>query len=92
MSIIMDRDGPGSTILINRPSVRNAVDRETASELANAFGRFEADQGARAAVLGGAAHIAAFPQTCLRGDRMSAYRQFALPFEKALTNEFNHTE
>ena len=34
--------------------------------------------------------IAAFPQTCMRGDRQSAIEQFDLPFEKAMTNEFNH--
>jgi len=34
--------------------------------------------------------IAAFPQTCLRGDRMSAIEQFDLSFEQAMANEFNH--
>jgi enoyl-CoA hydratase len=34
--------------------------------------------------------IAAFPQVCMRGDRMSAYEQFDLPFPEALLNEFNH--
>lgn len=34
--------------------------------------------------------IAAFPQTCLRGDRMSAIEQFDLPFDQAITNEFKH--
>jgi len=34
--------------------------------------------------------IAAFPQTCLRGDRMSAIEQFDLPFEQAMANEFKH--
>jgi enoyl-CoA hydratase len=34
--------------------------------------------------------IAAFPQVCLRGDRLSAIEQFDLPFEKAMANEFNH--
>jgi enoyl-CoA hydratase len=34
--------------------------------------------------------ITAFPQTCLRGDRMSAIEQFDLPFEQAVANEFNH--
>ena len=34
--------------------------------------------------------IAAFPQTCLRGDRMSAIEQVDLPFEQALANEFKH--
>jgi enoyl-CoA hydratase len=34
--------------------------------------------------------IAAFPQVCLRGDRLSAIEQFDLPFEKAMVNEFKH--
>ncbi|MDO8520415.1 MAG: crotonase/enoyl-CoA hydratase family protein [Deltaproteobacteria bacterium] len=34
--------------------------------------------------------LAAFPQKCMRGDRLSAYEQFDLPFEKALQNEFRH--
>ena len=34
--------------------------------------------------------IAAFPQTCLRGDRMSAIEQFDLSFEQAMANEFDH--
>ena len=34
--------------------------------------------------------IAAFPQTCLQGDRMSAIEQFDLPFDQAMTNEFKH--
>ena len=37
-----------------------------------------------------AREIAAFPQVCLRGDRLSAYEQFDLSFEEALANEFNH--
>jgi enoyl-CoA hydratase len=34
--------------------------------------------------------LAAFPQTCLQGDRMSAIEQFDLPFKQAITNEFEH--
>src|SRR5215471_6233093 len=37
-----------------------------------------------------AREIAAFPQTCMRGDRMSAYEQCDLSFEQAMANEFNH--
>jgi enoyl-CoA hydratase len=37
-----------------------------------------------------AREIAAFPQICLREDRMSAYEQFDLSFNDALRNEFNH--
>lgn len=37
-----------------------------------------------------AREIAAFPQVCMRGDRLSAYEQFDLSFEEAIANEFNH--
>lgn len=37
-----------------------------------------------------AREIALFPQTCLRGDRLSAYEQFDLSLMDALANEFNH--
>lgn len=37
-----------------------------------------------------ARELAEFPQVCMRGDRMSAYEQFDLSFERALANEFNH--
>ncbi|MDQ2943538.1 MAG: crotonase/enoyl-CoA hydratase family protein [Candidatus Dormibacteraeota bacterium] len=42
------------TISITRPEVRNAVDRETAAALADAFGRFEEDNSLSVAVLTGA--------------------------------------
>jgi len=37
-----------------------------------------------------AADIARFPQACLRSDRMSAYEQWDLPYDRALANEFEH--
>ncbi|HTM20679.1 MAG TPA: crotonase/enoyl-CoA hydratase family protein [Kofleriaceae bacterium] len=37
-----------------------------------------------------AAQIAAFPQQCMRGDRMSAYEQHDLALEAALANELRH--
>ncbi|MFX1450044.1 MAG: crotonase/enoyl-CoA hydratase family protein [Promethearchaeota archaeon] len=37
-----------------------------------------------------AREIAAFPQICMRGDRLSAYEAFDLDFEKAMENEFKH--
>lgn len=37
-----------------------------------------------------AGEIAAFPQICMRGDRLSAYEQFDLSMPEALLNEFNH--
>jgi len=52
--------------------------------------RVVANGTAKAAAVQLAHQIAAFPQTCLREDRMSAIEQFDLPFNQAMTNEFNH--
>jgi enoyl-CoA hydratase len=52
-TVLMRNDGPVTTISINRPEVRNAVDGETANALADAFRAFEADQAAAVAVLHG---------------------------------------
>ena len=54
MRVITEKNGAVTTVIINRPEVRNAVDRPTAEELAEAFRAFEADEEARAAVLTGA--------------------------------------
>jgi len=35
-----------------------------------------------------ALEISRFPQNCMRSDRLSAYRQFDLPFDRAMRNEF----
>jgi enoyl-CoA hydratase len=43
---------------------------------------------ARAAAEALAAELAAFPQTCLRTDRRSAYESFGLPLDGALRREF----
>jgi enoyl-CoA hydratase len=37
-----------------------------------------------------AAEIAAFPQLCMRHDRLSAYEQHDLPLHQALAREFEH--
>jgi len=37
-----------------------------------------------------AAQLAGFPQAGLRGDRLSVYEQFGLPFDTAMANEFMH--
>ena len=54
MSVRVERDGPVSTVILDRPAVRNAVNGPTAAALAEAFREFEADDSARAAVLCGA--------------------------------------
>ena len=54
MTVRVDRDGPVTTVTIDRPAVRNAVDRRTAQALADAFRAFEADDDASVAILTGA--------------------------------------
>jgi enoyl-CoA hydratase len=53
MSVRVEKDDHVFTIILSRPEVRNAVDRETAAELAAAFRTFEADDDARVAVFWG---------------------------------------
>ena len=53
MRVLTEKKGPVTTIIINRPEVRNAVDGPTAQELADAFRAFERDEKALAAVLTG---------------------------------------
>lgn len=49
-----ETDGPIAVWTINRPEVRNAIDRDTAAELTDAARRFDADPVRRVAVLTGA--------------------------------------
>lgn len=53
MSIRVERRAPVTTIIVDRAARRNAVDRETANALADAFRAFEADDEAAVAVLHG---------------------------------------
>ncbi len=52
--ILIDRAGPVTTIVINRPHAKNALDNEAAHALAEALHAFDADPEARVAVLTGA--------------------------------------
>lgn len=52
-NVRIERRGPVFTIVLSRPAVRNAVDRDTADALADAFRAFEADADASVAVLWG---------------------------------------
>lgn len=54
MLVLTEKNGPVTTIILNRPEVRNAVDRPTAEALVRAFRDFETDVEARVAVLTGA--------------------------------------
>lgn len=49
----VERQGPVCTVILSRPEVRNAVDGETARQLADAFREFEADDTLSVAVLWG---------------------------------------
>ena len=49
----VEKDGPVTTVILNRPEVRNAVDPETGAKLVEAFLRFERDQEASVAVFFG---------------------------------------
>src|SRR5437867_1298567 len=51
--IRVERQGVVTTVLIDRPEAKNAVDRPTADALSAAFRAFEADPEARVAVLHG---------------------------------------
>jgi enoyl-CoA hydratase len=53
MSVRIEKSGEVTTVVLARPERRNAVDRETASALADAFRAFDADPGAAVAVLFG---------------------------------------
>ena len=54
MKVIVEKNGPVTTVIVNRPEVRNAIDRETAELLAEAFRAFEADVDAKVAIFMGA--------------------------------------
>jgi enoyl-CoA hydratase len=53
MSVNIEKNGTITTVILSRPTVRNAVDRATARALADAFREFEADESALVGVLYG---------------------------------------
>lgn len=54
MSVLIEKQGPVTTVIIDRSHAKNAVDRPTADALADAFRDFDACPDARVAVLWGA--------------------------------------
>jgi enoyl-CoA hydratase len=54
VKVMVEKSGPVTTVILNRPELRNAVDYETAQMLKSAFQEFEADDSQSAAVLCGA--------------------------------------
>lgn len=53
MQVFMERCGKVCTIILNRPEMKNAVDKEIAQQLADAFRQFEQDDSLHVAVLWG---------------------------------------
>lgn len=53
MNVLTEKKDRVFTVILNRPAVKNAVDRKTAEELAAAFREFDSDGGADVAVLWG---------------------------------------
>ncbi|MEU7764038.1 crotonase/enoyl-CoA hydratase family protein [Nocardia sp. NPDC049190] len=53
MTVLIERNGPVTTVILHRPEARNAVDGPTAAALADAFREFDADPAAAVAVLWG---------------------------------------
>lgn len=53
MSLRIETDGPLCTVILSRPQAKNAIDRQTAAELADALRRFDTDETLAAAVLYG---------------------------------------
>ena len=75
--VLVERDGPVTTVIINRPEVRNAVDNETAEALADAFRAFDTDPDQRVAVFwgaGGAFCAGADLKAIASGERKARYR------------------
>ncbi|MEU5864045.1 crotonase/enoyl-CoA hydratase family protein [Nonomuraea sp. NPDC047529] len=52
MTVRVEREGPVTTVVLSRPAARNAVDRETAGALTDAFGDFERSDAAVAVLWG----------------------------------------
>jgi len=53
MPVTVEKNGPVTTVILDRPGVRNAVDRDTAEALAQAFREFDEDDKSLVGVLYG---------------------------------------
>lgn len=72
----VETQGAITTVILNRPEVRNAVDNETAEAMADAFRAFDADPEQRVAVLwgsGGAFCAGADLKAIASGERRKRY-------------------
>ena len=57
MNVLVEHSGPVTTVIINRPERRNAINEETAAEMLEAFEAFERDEESAVAVLAGAVGV-----------------------------------
>jgi enoyl-CoA hydratase len=74
--VLVERKGLITTVILNRPEARNAVDNETAEMLADAFRAFDADAEQKVAVLwgsGGAFCAGADLKAVATGERIKRY-------------------
>jgi enoyl-CoA hydratase/carnithine racemase len=104
MTVRSERSGAVTTVILDRPHARNAVDGATARALADAFRAFDAAEAermglvnrvvptgtARAAAEEVALVLAGSPQECLRNDRLSVLDQAGLEEPDALGVEYAH--
>jgi enoyl-CoA hydratase/carnithine racemase len=104
MTVRSERSGAVTTVILDRPHARNAVDGPTARALADAFRAFDAAEAERMGLVNrvvptGTARAAAeelalvlsgFPQECLRNDRLSVLDQAGLEEPDALGVEYAH--
>jgi enoyl-CoA hydratase len=74
MDLILTGRGVGAAEALAMGLVNRVVAKGTAREAAEKL----------------AAEIAAFPQTCMRHDRLSAYQQWDMDYAQAMANEFDH--
>jgi len=75
--VLVERNGAITTVIINRPEARNAVDNETAEALAEAFRNFDTDPEQKVAVLTGAGGFfcaGADLKSVASGERMARYK------------------
>jgi enoyl-CoA hydratase len=75
-TVLVEKDGPVTTVILNRPKARNAVDNATADALANALREFDADDDAHVAVVygeGGSFCAGADLKAIASGERRKRY-------------------
>jgi enoyl-CoA hydratase/carnithine racemase len=76
VAVLTEKNGPVTTVVINRPKRRNAIDHATGLLLRQAFAAFEADDEAKAAVLCGTG-----PTLCAGGDLKAISQEIETYYE-----------